>query len=236
MKWWEEILRLAPGDATALDALAAGYERLGRPEDLAKVLEQQIAQAAQDPSVQASGFRRLATLAEGKLADPGRAQRAWEELLRATPSDPQALEALSRIYAEKKDWRTLVSVLERRIPLAADSQAAVALALERARIFEEELRIRSEAMAALEQIVEELDPRCQPAFERLRRLAEAGGDWLRVVAVAEKQLFLEEDPERQGRSARWRSACCGAIAWVTPSGPWPPTSGRWRSSPAATRR
>ena len=56
MRWWEEILRLAPGDATALDALAAGYERLGRPEDLAKVLEQQISQAAQDPSVQASGL------------------------------------------------------------------------------------------------------------------------------------------------------------------------------------
>ena len=158
------------------------------------MLETQIAQLGQDPTAQAAGLRRLARLAGQALADPDRAQRAWEDLLRATPSDSEALAALSETYAGNRDWRALVAILERRIPLASDSEGAVALALERARIFEEELDIRSEAMATLEQIVEELDPRCLPAYARLRRLAEAGSDWARVVAVAEKQLFLEDDP------------------------------------------
>ena len=200
-KWWEEILRLQPGDSTALDALAAGYEQLGRPEEIARVLEVQIAQPGQDPSVKSEGLRRLARLAGGVLSDPARAQRAWEDLLRATPSDGEALEALSRRYTESRNWRPLVAILERRIPLAADSQAAVALALERARILEVELDTRSEAVATLEQVVEELDPRCLPAYASLRRLAELGSDWGRVVAVAEKQLFLEDDPREKASQA-----------------------------------
>jgi golgin subfamily B member 1 len=201
IKWWEEILALQPGDATALDALVEGYDKLGKGEELARVLELQIGQPSQDLNVQTNGLRRLAKLFTDRLQDPARAQKAWEDLLRVTPSDPEALEALSGIYANKGDWRTLVGILERRIPLQTDAAQAVVLALERARIFEDELRIRGEAMSALEQIVEELDPRCLPAFERLRRLAEAGGDWDKVVAAAEKQLFLEDDPNRKSARA-----------------------------------
>jgi tetratricopeptide (TPR) repeat protein len=200
-RWWEEILHLQPGDAAALDALATAYEQLGRTDELARVLETQIAQPGQDPALKAAGLRRLARLAQEVLGDPGRAQRAWEDLLRATPSDTEALEALSRRYAEAGDWRALVAVLERRIPLSSDTPTAVSLALERARIFEVELDTRSEAIATLEQIVDELDPRCLPAYANLRRLAEAGADWNRVVAVAEKQLFLEDDPREKARQA-----------------------------------
>ncbi len=200
-RWWEEILHLQPGDPGALDALAGAYEQLGRSDELARTLETQIGQPGQDPAVKAASLRRLARLYLQVLGDPVRAQRAWEDLLRATPSDGEALEALSRRYAETQDWRALVAVLERRIPLAADPASAVALALERARIFEVELQTRSEAVATLEQIVEELDPRCLPAYANLRRLAEAGSDWVRVVAVAEKQLFLEDDPAAKARQA-----------------------------------
>src|SRR5207253_3172323 len=62
--------------------------------------------------------------------------------------------------------------------------------------------INSEAMATLDRIVEELDPRCAPAFERLRRLAEAVGDWNRVVQVAEKQIFLTDDPSDKALRAQ----------------------------------
>jgi tetratricopeptide (TPR) repeat protein len=204
LTWWEEVLRLAPGDSTALAALASGYEALGKHAEHAHVLELQVAAAARDPALESAALRKLARLCSNDQAlnDQARGQRAWEDLLRRYPSDPEALEALSRIYAANSDWHTLVGILERRIPLAADNAAAVALALERARIFEEELRINSEAMATLDRIVEELDPRCAPAFERLRRLAEAVGDWNRVVQVAEKQIFLTDDPSDKALRAQ----------------------------------
>jgi tetratricopeptide (TPR) repeat protein len=202
LTWWEEVLKLAPGDEAALTALATGYESLGRHADLARVLDAQVEAAEGDPARASAALRQLARLAGDHLNDSMRAQRAWEELSRLYPSDSEALEALSRIYAARGDWRTLVGVLERRIPLASANSAAVAIALERARIFEEELRIHGEAIAALEGIVEELDPRCVPAYERLRRLAESMGDWNRVVTVAEKQLFLAEDPTEKATRAQ----------------------------------
>jgi tetratricopeptide (TPR) repeat protein len=195
--FWEELLRLNAGDQTALDALTFAYDQLGRPRELAHVLDLQIERLGDDPAARAEFVRRLARLLADTLQEAASAQRAWEDLVRLLPSDPEALAELGATYRRKGDWRNLVGILERQIPLAPDAGAAVELALERARIFEEELKIRAEAIAALEQIVAELDPRCLPAYERVRRLSEVGGDWARVVAVAERQLFLTEAPEER---------------------------------------
>lgn len=195
--FWEELLRMNVADQTALDALTLAYEQLGRPRELAHVLDLQIERWANDPVARAEFVRRLARLLRDALQDAAGAQRAWEELMRLLPSDPEALTELGGIYRNKGDWRSLVAILERRIPLAPDTVAAVELALERARIFEEELKTRAEAIGALELLVTELDPRCLPAYERLRRLSELGGEWPRVVAVAERQLFLSETPEER---------------------------------------
>ncbi len=198
---WEELLRLSPGDATALANLTSAYEHLERPEDLARVLELQVDLLVDDPATRADYLRRLAQLAMDVLQQAPRAQRAWEELVRMLPADREALAALGGIYARKGDFKTLVGVLGRQIPLASDPAHGVELALERARIFEENLRNRDEAVRALEQIISELDPRNAAAHERLRRLVEQAGDWPRVVKVAERQLLLTEDPtERAARA------------------------------------
>jgi tetratricopeptide (TPR) repeat protein len=199
--YWEQLAKLAPGDPAALDALATAYEKLNKPEDLARVLEQQISRSAGDTAAQAECLRRLARLCNETLDQPARAQRGWEDLLKVLPTDREALEELSLIYEQKGEWRALVSILERRIPLAADPANALILALERARVLEEDLRNADEAMRALEQIISELDPRSIEAHERLRKVAEQKQDWARVVSVAERQLFLTEEPtERAARA------------------------------------
>src|SRR5262249_19007432 len=43
----------------------------------------------------------------------------------------------------------------------------------------------------------ELDPRSREAHERLRALYDRRQDWARVVKVAERQLFLTEDPAQR---------------------------------------
>ena len=199
--YWEQLAKLAPGDPAALDALATAYEKLGKPEDLARVLEQQIARSAGDTAAQAECLRRLARLYNETLEQPARAQRAWEDLLKVLPTDREALEELSLIYEQKGEWRALVSILERRIPLAEDPANALVLALERARVLEEDLRNADEAMRALEQIISELDPRSIEAHERLRHVAEQKQDWGRVVSVAERQLFLTEEPKERATRA-----------------------------------
>jgi len=61
---WEEVARLDPEDARALNALGGIYSRLERYADLARVLDAQIERLAADPQQQAEYQRRLAELAE----------------------------------------------------------------------------------------------------------------------------------------------------------------------------
>src|SRR5262249_34659068 len=70
-------------------------------------------------------------------------------------------------------------------------------ALLRAQILDERLNDQEAAAHALEQVIAELDPRSWEAHERLRALYERKQDWARVVKVAERQLFLTEDPAQR---------------------------------------
>lgn len=191
---WEQLIRLAPGDGAALVALATAYEKLKRPEDLVRILDLQIQRSTGDIAVQTEAYRRLARVAATGLHQPARAQRAWEELARLVPTDREALEQLATIFRNKGEWKALAAILERRVPLAEDPSAGMALALERAVVLEENLGDSEGAIRALEQIITELDPRSVEAHDRLRRVAEAKGDWDRVVNVAERRLTLVEDP------------------------------------------
>ena len=194
---WEEIARIDPDDAKALESLMAIYTTLGQHADLARVLDMQVDRAVADPTEQAAYLRRLAALAEGPLNDIRRAQRCWENICEVLPTDTEALDALSRIYGGEGDWATLVRILERQVPLARDPARAVELALLRAQIFDERLRNPEEAAHALEQLIAELNPRSWEAHERLRALYEKAQSWARVVKVAERQLFLIEDPAQR---------------------------------------
>ena len=217
---WEQVARLSPDEGEALDVLAGLYQQLDKGADLARVLDLQVERLADDPARQAEYLRSLAQLAGGTLREPRRALRAWEALLEILPADPEALEAVARLYTERSDWSALAGILERQVPLAADPAQALALALRRAALLEEKLFNPDEAARALEQVITELDPRSLEAHQHLRRLYEAKNDWARVVKVAERQLFLTEEPaSRAARSleigALWRDRLQDARKAIT---------------------
>jgi tetratricopeptide (TPR) repeat protein len=191
---WEEAVRLDPDDARALDALTTIYTGVNKFPELARILDLQVERVIGDPASQAEYLRQLARLCEGPLRDVRRAQGGWEQLSELLPTDAETLDALARIYSSQEDWDELVRILERQVPLAADPAKALELALVRAEILDERLSNAEAAAAALEQVIAELDPRSATAHERLRALYERQSDWARVVKVAERQLFLTEDP------------------------------------------
>jgi len=150
-----------------------------------------------DPAAQVESLRQLARLATSDLKQTNRAEDAWEALLKLQPADREALESLSAIAADMGDFATLADLLLRRIGIAANPAEATGLALERARLFEEDLKEPASAVSALEQIINEMDPANHAAHAALRRVAEAMEDWPRVVSVAERQLALNPDPKER---------------------------------------
>jgi tetratricopeptide (TPR) repeat protein len=197
----EEVVRLDPDDAKALDGLIEIYTTLNRHEDLARILDIEVERVIADPAEQAEYLRRLARLVEGPLHDGPRARKSWEQIADLLPTDSEALEALARLYGAEKDWPMLVRILDRQAPLAREPGHAVELALQRAQIFDEKLHDVDAAAEALERLIAEIDPRSAEAHRRLRAYYEQDEDWPRVVKIAERQLFLTEDPaERVPRS------------------------------------
>ena len=195
--YWEKVVKHVPGDEQAIDALLVAYLQVGRNEDLARILDLKVKAREGDPAGQVEALRRLARLAHVELKQTSRAEAAWEALLKIQSSDREALEALSSIAADMGDFAALANLIERRIAIAETPADATALALERARIFEEDLKDLPAAVEALERIINEMDPANRDAHTALRRVAETMQDWPRVVAVAERQLSLTTEPKER---------------------------------------
>jgi tetratricopeptide (TPR) repeat protein len=197
----EEVVQLDPDDAKALVALGDIYSTLGRHADLARVLDLQIDRVVADPAQQAEYLRRLGRLAETEVHDVARALKAWEQVSELLPTDPEALEALARLYTSSEDWPALVKILDRQASLSTEPKTAMELGLRRAGVFDEKLHDLHAAAEALEHVIAEIDPHSAEAHTRLRAYYEQDEDWPQVVKVAERQLLLTEDAaERIPRS------------------------------------
>ncbi|MBT8493618.1 MAG: tetratricopeptide repeat protein [Deltaproteobacteria bacterium] len=205
MERWEQVLGTVPSDKGALAALTVLYERHERWGELAGVLERRVlAPSVPDPgtpaaAARATQLRKYAQVVDDKLGDSGRALKAWRKLLDLLPKDRVALEALARLYEETGHWRELAEVLEEQVPLFLDSEsdAAAAATLRRAAILEERLGAPADAAAALEHLIGEIDPSNLAGHKALRRLYEARGDFDSAVRIAEREIYLADEPKQK---------------------------------------
>ena len=111
------------------------------------------------------------------------------------PTDAEALDSLARIYNSQADWTTLVRIMERQMPLAEEpGRAADIGAAARPDLRREAARHRRRPRWRWSSWSPRSTRATSVAHERLRSYYEADEDWPRVVKVAERQLFLTEDP------------------------------------------
>lgn len=154
-----------------------------------------------------------ARLLEGLLADRARALAAYERVHALAPDQPDALEALDRIYTETGRLRELLAVLERRAARARGARRSHLL--ERAAGCADALAEVERAAVLWEAAV---DPSCASAERRAALLPRAvtaqerAGRLEAWVALAEEELALTNDPERATALRRvlaglWRDRC-----------------------------
>ena len=205
---WEQVLKAAPSDPGALEALAELYDRHERYADLAAVLERTLLAKKSPPAgspaaaKHAADLKRYAQVVGDQLGDAVRATRAWHKVLEVLPKDRDALAALAHLHEEAGQWRNLAEILERQAPLYLEDDPDIAadIALRRAALLEERLGAPAEAIRALETLLRDLDPASPGAHRALRRLYESRGDFESAVRVAEREMYLaDEDDERVRR-------------------------------------
>ncbi|HEX2684962.1 MAG TPA: tetratricopeptide repeat protein, partial [Kofleriaceae bacterium] len=204
------VLELLPGDRDALERMERVLDRAGDPR-LEQTLEYHAA-ASTSPAERAKLQKRLAKLATARRDDVAALDR-WEQTLRASPADPDALAALSELYEAAERWPELAQVLERldggrSLPAPGTPEAAVrALALERyATVLDRKLGDTARATRAWHRLLE-LAPRHRTASDALVRLYRAASKWRELADVLGVQialfaeLALPDDAERATAAA-----------------------------------
>jgi tetratricopeptide (TPR) repeat protein len=203
------VLELLAGDRDALERMERVLEKANDPR-LEATLEYH-ASSAGSPGERAKLLKRLAKLATERDDDVVALER-WEQTLRASPSDPDALATLAGLYERAERWPELAQVLERLdggrpLPSPGTPDAAIrAVALERyASVLDHHLRDPARAVKAWNRVLE-LSPRQRVALDALSRLYRAHDKWRELADVLGRQAPLfSDEPARAAEIAMERA-------------------------------
>jgi tetratricopeptide (TPR) repeat protein len=180
------VLELLSGDRDALERMERVLTKAGDAR-LEPTLEYHAA-VASSPAERTKLLRRLARIA-AERGDDATALERWEQALRASPSDPEALDALAALYDAAQRWSELAAVLERRdggkpLPDPGSPEAALRAAeLERyAVVLDARLGDAPRAIKAWQRLLE-LTPKHSGALEALARLLRGASKWRELAEV-----------------------------------------------------
>jgi tetratricopeptide (TPR) repeat protein len=167
---------------TRLEGLA---ERTDRLAEYVALLEEIVPEIF-DGDVQLAVTLRIADLARNRLGDRERARQYYDRALELRADDPTALLALESLYEESNDAPNLLTILERRVEIAASDEERKALHFRRAVLLADVLGDRARAIEVYELILEiGLDPRALVALETLYT---AESRWADLIALYEREL------------------------------------------------
>lgn len=189
----QTILDELPAQADAVVMLSDLYEKDGRNDELADLLDAQI-QGARERGDQESELRflvRLGNLYEGPLGDGGRAVERYQEVLERDPNHRGALEALVRLHDAEGSRPESAAALERLVPLL-EGEEAVTRGVELAELYRE-LEEGEKAAAALERALQSGGP-SEEVRGRLRSQYEANGAWDKLAALLVEDAEAAEEP------------------------------------------
>ncbi len=185
------VLELLPGDRDALDRMERVLEKAHDPR-LEQTLEYHAASSG-SPAERAKLLKRLAKMASDRQDDVVALDR-WEQTLRTSPSDPDAMAALAGLYERAERWPDLAQVLERMdggrpLPAPGTPEAAMrALELERyAMVMDSQIKEPVRATKAWHRVLE-LTPRNRNALVALARLYRTSSKWKELADILGREI------------------------------------------------
>lgn len=178
-------------------ALADVYKKRG---DLAGALEHLIA-AADAPDLEPMRAAACAVDAADVLlveGDSATAERLYQLAAALDPADRRPVDALARLAGARADYERHADLLGRAAALTADRRERARLALQRARLFQNELKRDLDAYRAYKEAVA-CDPNLREAARGLREMAEQRGEWALAAEQRYRELALTTDAAERAR-------------------------------------
>jgi tetratricopeptide (TPR) repeat protein len=184
----QRILEIDPGHEESLSALADTYVSTGRFNDLLGVYQRLIQAAAEagDQARRIDLLLRVAGIWVHELGNPQRALEPLGEILAASPGHAAARQLLAQIHEQRRDWRALIAL--RREELAErEGEQALPLRLELARLSEQRLGDRTEAIADWNAVLEHHGDNDE-ALDALQRLYARENRWAEAAEIMHRSI------------------------------------------------
>ncbi|MDD9946785.1 MAG: hypothetical protein OXU20_37405, partial [Myxococcales bacterium] len=195
----ERALRDVAERGGRLADLCEVYERNGRYHELVGVLRKR-AETARGPQ-RVELLRHCARTLRNHLEDELGAIEAFREML-ADADDVEALRAVCDFEREQDDPAALAELLTRLQAQLDSTEAARAVAFERALILEDRLEQTDDAINLLREIVRDLDPEYEDAIEELIAVCEQEQHFEGLVEGLERRLAMRPNGAARAETAR----------------------------------
>lgn len=189
---WRKLLEVGP-DFEAMDALESIYRAEERWTDVIDV-KMRRAEALGEPTEQIEELRSVATLWREQAAEPDGARAAYERILQIDPTHDEAFIELEKLHQSAGRWEPLVELYLARLETQDETSAKTVLLRKIARVFEEKLDDKNQALEALlNALALDFHDRETPRY--LERMAQATGRWNEVIQTVSAWLKQQTDPQ-----------------------------------------
>ncbi len=195
---YEEVLEIDPSNDNALRGLERLYRQTARWNDLINTLERHLV-ATSERGDRVALYTQMGRVYTESLNDTDHGEDALLNVLQIDEHNVPALEALARLYEQRKDWHRTLDMLEQLSQLLAhDPARAVELRYRVGRIAEEHLEDEARA-AELYQSCLDLNDAYLPALTALRQLAERQQDWHLMARYLDREQQVTEQPRQRAK-------------------------------------
>ena len=172
---YEKLRAVDVRDREAIDRLKELYAKRRAYKPLYELLGQEAEAIAEGPE-RRELWMEMAKLAAERLDMGAQAVALHKRVLDEEPSSSAALDALEKQAERDKDFATVAEVLERRVVIAGDASARLAILLKLGGIYSDRVRDPAKAMSAWRRVLT-LQPGHAKALRVLRDSYVAIGDY-----------------------------------------------------------
>ncbi len=191
--WWGEAIVEDPRNEHAIEEAERLAGDLAAWEELVGVYVR-VLERHTDADVQRQSLLRLARVYEQSLGDLGAAIQTHLRVLEIDAKDPDALEALDRLYQNAGMYEELVEILRRRIEVTLDGDEILDLLFRRGAIYADALADLDAALKCYQQVLEQ-ESRNRVALEAMEKIFFRREAWQELYGVYEKLIDVAEGDE-----------------------------------------
>ena len=214
---WRRLLDVGP-DFEAMGSLEAIYRADEKWTDVIDV-KMRRADALAEPSEAIAELRSVAALWKDPVGDPDGARSAYERILALEPTHDEAFAELEKLHSAAGRWEPLVELLLARFETREEAPEQTDLLRRIARVFEEKLDDKNQALDALVNALS-LDFHDRETARYLERIAQATGRWGEVIQTVNGWLKQQTEPQEKIRLclhlAKWYGDDLGHPEYAQP--------------------